>query len=107
MGGGGAHHEGSSLLQQHNAGARFQGRVGSVPIYIDNTSALHVAGNCTYSACAKHIALRYFFVQELMEKGKITIPFVKIQDQIADLGTKHADKHRHRALIKIVRKFEA
>ena len=33
---------------------------GSVPLYIDNTSALHVAGNRTYSPCAKHIVLRYF-----------------------------------------------
>ncbi|CAN0428023.1 unnamed protein product, partial [Ascophyllum nodosum] len=50
---------------------------------------------------AKHIALRYLFVQELVEEGKITIHFMKTQDQIADLGTKHANKHRHRALIKL------
>ena len=31
---------------------------GSVPLYIDSTSALHVAGNRTYSPRAKHIALR-------------------------------------------------
>ena len=58
---------------------------GSVPLYIDNISALDVAGNRTYSPRAKHIALRYFFVQEIVEEGKITIHFVKTQDQIADL----------------------
>ena len=43
----------------------FNESFGSVPLYIDNTSALHVAGNRTYSPRAKHIALRYyFFVQE-------------------------------------------
>ena len=41
----------------------FKEGFGSVPLYIDNTSALHVAGNRTYSPRAKHIALRYFFVQ--------------------------------------------
>ena len=32
----------------------------SVPVYIDNASALHVTGNRTFSPRAKNIALRYF-----------------------------------------------
>ena len=55
----------------------FKKRFGSVPLHIDNTSALHVAGNNTYRPRAKLIALRYFFVQELVEEDKITIRFVK------------------------------
>ena len=39
----------------------FDESLGSVPLYINNASALHVAGNRTYSPRAKHIALRYFF----------------------------------------------
>ena len=85
----------------------FKEGFSSVSLYIDNTSTLHVAGNRTYSSSAKHIALRYFFVQEMVEKGKITIHFVKAPDQIADLGTKHANKHRHLALIKFIRELEA
>ena len=54
----------------------FNEGFGSVPLYIDNTSALHVIGKRTYSPRAKHIALRYFFVQDLVEEGKITIHFV-------------------------------
>ena len=46
-------------------------------------------------------------MQELVEEGKITIHFVKTQDHITDLGTEHANKHRHRAPIKLVREFEA
>ena len=107
IGGGGAHHEGNSLLQQHDVGARLQGRVQQRAAFIDKTSTLHIAGNRTYSPRAKHIVLRYFFEQELVEEGKITIHFVKTQDQIADLGTMHANKHRYRALIKLIREFEA
>ena len=55
----------------------FKEWFGSVPLYIDNTSALHVSGNRRYNPRAKHIALRYFFVQELVEEGKITIHLVK------------------------------
>ena len=35
----------------------FNESFGSVPLSMDNTSALHVAGNRTYSPRAKHIAL--------------------------------------------------
>ena len=75
----------------------------SVPVYIDNTSALYVAGNWTFSPRAKHIALKYFFVQELVkEGGNVTIHFVKTEQQLDDLGTKHLKKHRHRFLIKLI-----
>ena len=79
----------------------------SVPVYIDNTSALHVAGNRTFSPRAKHIALRCFFVQESVKVGKITIHFVKTEQQIVDLGTKHLKKHRHRFLTKLINGFRA
>ena len=40
----------------------FDERFGSVSLYIDNTSVLHVAGSRTCCPRAKHLALRYFFV---------------------------------------------
>ena len=85
----------------------FEESFSSVPLYIDNTSALHVAGNRTYSPRAKHIALRYFFGQELVEEGKPSIRYVKSEGQLADLGTKHHSKHRHRNLIKLINEFKA
>ena len=51
----------SNMMKDLGFGIRFE----SVPLYIDNTSALHVAGNRTYSSRVKHMALRYFFIQEL------------------------------------------
>ena len=45
----------------------------SVSVYINKTLALHVAGNWTFSPRAKHIALRYFFVQELVKEEKLAI----------------------------------
>ena len=86
----------SNMMSELGFGESF----GSVPLHIDNTSALHIAGNRTYSPRAKHIALRYyFFVQELVEEGKVSIHYVKSEDQLADLGTKHHSTHRHRDLI--------
>ena len=79
----------------------FDKSFSSVPLYTDNTSALHFASNRTYSSRAKYMVLRcVFFVQEQVE-GKISIHYVvKSKRQLADLGTKHHSKHRHRDLIK-------
>ena len=85
----------------------FDKSFGSVPLDIDSTSALYIAGNRTYIPCAKHIALRcYFFVQELVE-GQVSIHYVKSEGQLADLGTKHHCKHRHRDLIEFINDFKA
>ena len=72
-----------------------------------NTWALHVAGNRTYNPRAKHITRRYLFVQELVGEVKVGIHYVTTVDQLADLGTKHLSKHRHRDLIKLINEFEA
>ena len=85
----------------------FDKSFGSVPLYIDNTSALRIGGNGTYSLLGKHIARRYFFVQELVEEGEISVHYVKTEDQLADLGTKHLRKHRYRDLVKLMKEFGA
>ena len=90
------------------SGLGFGESFGSVPLHIDNTSALHIAHNRTYIPRAKHIALRYyFFVQELVE-GKVSTHYVKSEGQLTDfLGTKHHHKHRHRDLIEFIKDFKA
>ena len=85
----------------------FDESFGSASLYIDDTSALDVAGNRTYSPRAKHIALRYyFFVQELVEGMISTHYVVKSEDQLADLGTKHLSRHRHRNVVKLINEFK-
>ena len=92
---------------------RLDTRFDSVAPYIDNTSALHVAGNRTYSSRVKHVALRYFFIQELGKEGRIIIHYVKIGDLLLTLapsisvGTKHFSKQRQRYLLKLISEFRA
>ena len=93
----------SNMMKELGFGTRFD----SVPLYIDNTSALHVAGNRTYSSRVKHVALRYFFIQELVKEGRITVKYVKTEDQLADIGTKHLSKQRQRYLLKLISEFRA
>ena len=53
----------SNMMKELGFGTRFD----NVPVYVDNTSTLHVAGNQTYSPRVKHVALRFFFIQELVK----------------------------------------
>ena len=86
----------------------FDESFDSVSLYIDSTSALHVAGNRTsYSPRVKHTTLRYFFVQELVEKGKGRFHYVKNEHQLANLGTAPLSKHHGRNVIKLINKFKA
>ena len=85
----------------------FGTRFHSVPLYIDNTSALHVAGNRTDTSRVKHVALPYFFIQELVKEGRVTVKYVKTEDQLADIGTKHLSKRRQRYLLKLISEFRA
>ena len=64
-----------------------------VPIRSDSTGALSVAGNSMFSARTKHIALRYFFVRELVKKNKITFHYTPTKQMLADIATKHLSKH--------------
>ena len=93
----------SNMMSELGFGESF----GSVPLHIDNTSALHVTGNRTYIPRAKYIVLRYYFFVQKLVKGKASIHYVKSTGQLADLGTKHHSKHRHRGLIKLINDFEA
>ena len=86
---------------------RFGTRIDSVPPCIDNTSVLHVAGNRTYSSPVKHVALRYFFIQELVKDGRITVKYATTEDQVADIGTKHLSKQMQRYLFKLISEFRA
>ena len=72
----------SNMMKGLGFGTRFD----SVPLHLDNTSTLHVAGNQTYSPRVKDVVLRYFFVQKLARwEGQISIHYVKTEYQLVDI----------------------
>nr|GEW91840.1 retrovirus-related Pol polyprotein from transposon TNT 1-94 [Tanacetum cinerariifolium] len=58
------------------------------PIYCDSKSAIAISCNPVQHSRTKHIAVRYHFIKEHMEKGTIELYFVKTDYQLADLFTK-------------------
>nr|GEW84917.1 retrovirus-related Pol polyprotein from transposon TNT 1-94 [Tanacetum cinerariifolium] len=59
-----------------------------IPIYCDSKSAIDISCNPVQRSRTKHIAVRYHFIKEHMEKGTIELYFVKTDYQLADLFTK-------------------
>ena len=76
-----------------------------VPIRSDSTGALSFAGNSMFSARTKHIALRYFFVRELVKKNKIALHYTPTKEMLADIATKHLSKHTFRDLLQQIKIF--
>jgi len=61
---------------------------GSVIVYQDNKGAIHLANNAGYSARTKHMALKYHFSRQAVERGDIKIEYVRTDDMLADGLTK-------------------
>nr|GEW11190.1 hypothetical protein [Tanacetum cinerariifolium] len=59
-----------------------------IPIYCDSKSAIAISCNPVQHSRTKHIAVRYHFIKEHVEKGTIELYFVKTDFQLADIFTK-------------------
>eukprot|EP00752_Nemacystus_decipiens_P015081 g13435.t1 len=91
----------SNMLNELGFGKEF----AKVPLYCDNTATLHALGNRAFSSRTKHIALRFFFIRELVSEGKISVNYIPTDSNPADIGTKHLNKHRFKHLMEIIRNF--
>ncbi|GKB84399.1 hypothetical protein Tco_0956671 [Tanacetum coccineum] len=59
-----------------------------IPIYYDSKSSIAISCNPVQHSRTKHIAFRYHFIKERIEKGTIELFFVKTDYQMADLFIK-------------------
>ncbi|GJR67498.1 copia protein [Tanacetum coccineum] len=71
-----------------------------IPIYCDSKSAIAISCNPVQHSRTKHIAVRYHFIKEHMEKGTIELYFVKTDYQLVDLFTKAFPVDRFNYLVR-------
>ena len=83
----------------------FGSEFRSAPLYTDNTAILNVIGNQTFSERTKHVALRFFYIRELVKEENISIHYAPTEDNLADIVTKHLNKQRHKYLINKTKNF--
>ena len=74
------------LLSSKSQGAKSGKK--HLTIYCDNTSAINISKNLVQHSWTKHIKIRHQFIRELVEDGTLTLEFIHIDDQKADLFTK-------------------
>nr|GEV43135.1 integrase, catalytic region, zinc finger, CCHC-type, peptidase aspartic, catalytic [Tanacetum cinerariifolium] len=70
-----------------------------IPIYYDSKSTIAISCNPVQHSRTKHIAIRYHFIIEHVEKGTIEMYFVKTDYQLADLFTKALPADRFNYLV--------
>jgi hypothetical protein len=63
-----------------------------VPLQCDSNSGISVAKNPMLHSKTKHIEVRYHFLRDNVEKGKITLIHVPTHNQLADIFTKPLDQ---------------
>ena len=61
---------------------------GPVVIYVDNKSAIDLTKNPIINGRSKHIDMRFHFIRDCVERGEVTVKYVKTQEQKADILTK-------------------
>jgi hypothetical protein len=59
-----------------------------VPLQCDSTSAISVAKNLVLHSKTKHIEVRYHFLRDNVENGKIALIHIPTNDQLANIFTK-------------------
>nr|GEX21904.1 hypothetical protein [Tanacetum cinerariifolium] len=90
---GGAQFLGEKLLTDY--GFHFN----KIPIYCGSKSAIAISYNPVQHSRTKHIAVRYHFIKEHVEKGTIELYFVKMDYQLADIFTKALPADRFNYLV--------
>nr|GEW46599.1 retrovirus-related Pol polyprotein from transposon TNT 1-94 [Tanacetum cinerariifolium] len=91
---GGAQFLGEKLLTDY--GFHFN----KIPIYCDSKSAIAISCNPVQHSRTKHIAVRYHFIKEHVEKGTIELYFVKTDYRLADIFTKALPADRFNYLVR-------
>nr|GEY54050.1 hypothetical protein [Tanacetum cinerariifolium] len=71
-----------------------------IPIYYDSKLAIAISCNPVQHSRTKHIAVRYHFIKEHIEKGTIELYFVKTDYQLAEIFTKALPVDRFNYLVR-------
>jgi hypothetical protein len=73
--------------------------IDTVPLYIDNNSALKLTRNPEFHSRSKHIDVKHHFIREKVDEGVINTQRVETRDNLADVFTKALPRPTHEDLV--------
>ena len=59
-----------------------------VVLYVDNKSMIALCKNPVHHDRSKHIDIRYHYIRDCVEEGKIEVNYICTDDQLVDILTK-------------------
>ena len=65
-----------------------EGHDGPMSLGVDNKAARDLAYNPEHHQRTKHIERRHFHIREIVESGRLVVPYVASADNLADFFTK-------------------
>ena len=77
--------------------------VNTPVLHSDNQAALSIVLNPVQYQRSKHIAIRYHFIRQAAQNDMITIDYVPMDEQIADVLTKALKPVKHLKAVKLLR----
>ena len=75
------------------------GTIQTLTVMGDNQGAIALAKDNKFHSRTKHIDLRYHFVREAVEQGKISMKYLPSSDNVADVFTKPLAKQQFQRLV--------
>ena len=71
-------------------------------ILCDNQGAIAIVKDNKYHSWMKHIDLRYHFIREAVEDGKICVKYIPTVNNVSDIFTKPLPKPRFQNLVELL-----
>ena len=71
-------------------------------VYCDNSSAIDISKNPVQHSKTKHIEIRYHFIRDLVERNIVTLEYIPIERQNADIFTKSLDRSKFETLRQVI-----
>jgi hypothetical protein len=75
---------------------------GTMIISCDNTSAINISKNPVQHSRTKHIDIKHHFLHDLVESEVVSLSFIPIENQLADILTKPLDGSRFESFQKAI-----
>ncbi|GKE24556.1 hypothetical protein Tco_1436068 [Tanacetum coccineum] len=89
----------AQILWMHSHLTDYGFQFNKIPLYCDNKSAIALCCNNVQHSQAKHIDVRYHFINEQVKNGIVELYFFQTEYQLADIFIKPLPRERFNFLI--------